>query len=80
MKKQWYDHKSRKCPECQFHRPAGERETEIGKTYFPEGCGQYGYSFHEYPEPADDCDGFITPEQYKARQMAEAITKKKTKK
>lgn len=80
MKKQWYDHKSRKCPGCHYHRPAGKRETEIGRVYFPEGCGRYGYTFHEYPEPADDCEGFMTEEQYKAMIMAEEITKKRKKK
>ena len=77
MKKQWYDHKSRICDGCHFHRPEGERSTEVGTVYYPEGCGNYGYSFHEYPELADDCEGFITTTDYTAKQRANELLKKK---
>ena len=80
MKKQWYDHKSVLCPDCAYHRPEGERKTETGSVYYPEGCGNYGYSFHDYPELADDCEGFTTQEQYKAMQQADEINKRKAKK
>lgn len=79
MKKQWYDHRSRICDGCHFHRPAGERDTALGRVYYPEGCGNYGYSFREYPELADDCEGFMTPEQFKAAERAKELMKKKKK-
>ena len=79
MKKQWYDHRSRKCPTCHYHRPAGERDTAIGRAFFPEGCGYYGYSFHEYPEPADDCEMFMTTEQYEADKRARELLGKRKK-
>lgn len=31
---------------------------------WPDACRFYGYAFHEYPELAQDCDGFKTPSQY----------------
>lgn len=76
MKKHWYDHKSKLCPTCHFHRPAGERDTGMNRSYYPEGCGYYGYSFHEYPELADDCKGFITTEQYKVQERAKELLKR----
>lgn len=80
MKKKWYDHKSRICTGCHFYRPAGIRRTAIGDVLFPEGCGNYGYSFHDYPEPADDCEGFMTTEQYRSDERARELLKRKTKK
>lgn len=80
MKKQWYDHKSVGCPSCHYHRPEGERDTAIGKAEYPEGCGLYGYSFHDYPEPADDCEGFITTKDYEADRKKRAMLEKKKKK
>lgn len=77
MKKQWYDHKSQRCPSCHFYRAAGKRATALGEIDFPEGCGNYGYSFHPYPEPADDCDGFITTAQWEADEQARELLKKK---
>lgn len=79
MKKQYYDHKCVLCESCVFHRPEGERETNMGRIFFKESCGRYGYIFHEYPEDADACDGYQTPEGYELEQKMKSRLKQRRK-
>ena len=80
MQKEYYDHRSRLCDECHHHAQAGLRETIGTREEFPEGCLLYGYSFHDYPEDAEDCEGFQTEEQWQAEQKQKELLKKKRKK
>lgn len=74
MTKQYYDHRTKLCEGCAHFSPAGERA--VTHDWMPEGCRRYGYSLTgNYPEPADDCRGFQTPEQYAAE--LERIEKEK---
>lgn len=77
MKKRWYDHKCTLCPVCGWYRPEGPRpESQIDPgMIWPEACGKYGYSLHEYDTPADECEGFATPAQVQ-RRMAECEQRK----
>lgn len=67
MKKIYYDQRCVRCPECAFFRPEGPRpESTIDPAeVWPDSCSFYGYTLHDYPEPAQDCDGFKTPAQYR---------------
>lgn len=68
MKKQYYDHKCVKCPVCGWFQPEGKRPSTVDpETVWPEACGNYGYSFdlNRYPELADDCEGFQSPQYVK---------------
>lgn len=63
MKKQYYDHKSVRCDECAHCIPAGVRN--VTEDEWKEGCRRFGYALTgNYPELADDCNGFQTPAQY----------------
>ncbi len=81
MKRQYYDHRAICCEECAHYIPAGAREITGDRR--KEGCGRFGYSLTgNYPEPADDCDGFRTPAQYAAeleRKKQEKKTRKRQK-
>lgn len=70
MRKQFYDHRTKLCAQCAFHRPEGKRENYITDRTWKEACGLFGYSFHPewYEEDADDCEGFKTPAQYAREQ------------
>lgn len=66
MKKLYYDHKTVLCDGCAHFVPAGPRD-KTSAGIWPDGCSRYGYSLTgPYPEPADECSGFQTPEQYAA--------------
>lgn len=66
MKKLYYDHKCVMCPECGWYRPAGKRPgSRIDpEKEWPEACECYGYLLNpdRYPELADDCEGFKSPQ------------------
>ena len=74
MQKHYFDHRTIRCEECAHFIPAGPRGTT--EDDWKEGCRRYGYSLTgDYPEPADDCEGFQTPAQYAAE--LERIEKEK---
>lgn len=80
MKKLYYDQRCVRCPGCAFFRPQGPRpESTLDPTaVWPDACRFYGYAFHEYPELAQDCDGFKTPSQYQRElEMKNRKEKKK---
>lgn len=80
MKKIWYDQRCVLCPGCAFFRPEGTRpESFDPNVVWPDGCGLYGYTLHDYPEPARDCDGFKTPEQYRRELEQEKLQNKRKK-
>ena len=79
MKKYYYDHRTVLCKDCVFHHNAGLFRTKRGVVRKIEGCDRYGYALHDYPEDADDCEGFMTEEQYRDQQRQRALMAKRKK-
>lgn len=77
MKKEYYDHRSIKCPECYWHFTA-----DIGiDNKKEESCKRYGYILHpeRYPEDADDCPGYETQAEKEFREQIKLLRGKKKK-
>lgn len=79
MQKQWYDHKTQLCTVCHWYKPSGEQATACGKVWFPEGCAAGGISFHDYGELADDCEKYISKQEWERQEKQRELLKKKRK-
>lgn len=84
MKKEYYDHRSIKCPQCYWHSPPGKKPDDIVSPdeEWKEACRRYGYSFDldRYPEDAEDCDGFETLKEHQLRNINANILNKRKRK